>query len=176
MQNLAKNIGIKIIQSLYKECRNLAKGSVKIITLSLLDIIVIAIVAILNIIDNRKKNRIELIHNKNSSAKKLDRVGYVFNIVLSIIYIPISWISWLFMMASEAKIDATNQTFIFLINVFCWITMIIPFLCFLGIFLSVRYRKKGYSVRSFVVQFLPLVIFGMNLLLLFIAERLPAKI
>jgi hypothetical protein len=152
------------------------KGSFKMITLSLLGIIVIAIVAILTIIDNRKKNRIELIHNKNSSAKKLDRVGYVFNIVLSIIYIPISWISWLFMMASEATIDATNQTFIFLINVFCWITMIIPFLCFLGIFLSVRYRKKGYSVRSFVVQFLPLIIFGLNLLLLFIAERLPAKI
>ena len=146
------------------------------INLSFLFIIVIAIVAILTISDKRKKNRIELIHNKNSSAKKLDRVGYVFNIILSIIYIPISWISWLFMMASEATIGATNQTFIFLINFFCWITMIIPFLCFLGIFLSVRYRKKGYSVRSFVVQFLPLVIFGMNLLLLFIAERLPAKI
>ena len=146
------------------------------INLSFLFIIVIAIVAILTISNKRKKNRIELIHNKNSSAKKLDRVGYVFNIILSIIYIPISWISWLFMMASEATIGATNQTFIFLINVFCWITMIIPFLCFLGIFLSVMYRKKGYSVRSFVVQFLPLIIFGMKLLLLFIAERLPAKI
>ena len=146
------------------------------INLSFLFIIVIAIVAMWTIGDNRRKNRIELIHNKNSSAKKLDRVGYVFNIILSIIYIPISWISWLFMMASEATIGATNQTFIFLITVFCWITLSIPFFCFLGIFLSVRYRKKGYSVRSFVVQFLPLVIFGMNLLLLFIAERLPAKI
>ena len=152
------------------------KGSLIMISLSFLFIIVIAIVAILTISDKRKKNRIELIHNKNSSAKKLDRVGYVFNIILSIIYIPISWISWLFMMASEATIGATNQTFIFLITVFCWITLSIPFLCFLGIFLSVRYRKKGYSVRSFAVQFLPLIIFGMNLLLLFIAERLPAKI
>lgn len=146
------------------------------ITLSFLCIIVIAIVAMLTIINNRKKNRTELIRNQDYSTKKLDRVGYVFNIVLSIIYIPVSWISWLFMMASEATIDATNQTFILLINVFCWITMIIPFLCFLGIFLSVRYRKKGYSVRSFVVQFLPLIIFGLNLLLLFIVEGLAAKL
>lgn len=146
------------------------------IVLSLLCIVVIAIVVILTISDNKKQNRIEPIHNKICSTKKLDRVGYVFNIVLSILYIPISLFSWLLLMASEASIDATNQTFIILINIFCWIALLIPFLCFLGIFISVRFRKKGHSVWSFIIQFLPLVIFGMNLLLLFIAESLPATI
>ncbi len=112
------------------------------ITIFFLCIVVIAIVAILTISDNKKQNRIEPIHNKISSTKKLDRVGYVFNIVLSIVYIPISWFSWLLFMASEATIDATNPTFIILINIFCWITLLIPFLCFLGIFISVRFRKK----------------------------------
>ena len=139
-------------------------------------IVVTAVVMIFNKLDSKQVGGMELMHTKSNVIKKLDKAGYIFNILLSILYVPISWFSWLLLMASEVTIDATNQTFIFFINVFCWITMIIPFLCFLGIFLSVRYRKKGYSVRSFVVQFLPLIIFGLNLLLLFIAERLPAKI
>ncbi len=146
------------------------------ITIFILCVVVIAIVAILTISYNKKQNRIEPIHNKISSTKKLDRVGYIFNIVLSIVYIPISWFCWLLFMASEATIDATNPTFIILINIFCWITLLIPFLCFLGIFISVRFRKKGHSVWSFIVQFLPLIMFGMNLLLLFIAESLPSTI
>lgn len=108
--------------------------------------------------------------------KKLNKVGYICNIVLSILYIPISFFSGLLFMVSESTIGATNQVFIILINIFCWITMLIPLFCFLGIFISVRLRKKGYSIWSFVVQFLPLIIFSMNLLLLAITERVPAII
>ena len=41
-----------------------------------------------------KKNMAEPTHNESSSTKKLDRVGFVFNIILSVIYIPVSWFSW----------------------------------------------------------------------------------
>ncbi len=147
------------------------------ISIPLLIIIVVMIIAvILTIRNNKRRNMIEQTHNENVSTNKLDRVGYVFNIVLSIIYIPISFFSWLLFMASEATIGATNQVFIAMINIFCCITLVIPLLCFLGILLSVRFRRKGYSVWSFVIQFLPLILFGMNLLLLFIAESLPAAI
>ena len=108
--------------------------------------------------------------------KKLDKAGYIWNIILSIIYIPVSFFSWLSFMASEATIGATNQVFIAMINIFCHISLMIPLFCFLGILLSVRFRRKGYVVWSFVIQFLPLIIFGMNLLLLFIAETFPATI
>lgn len=109
-------------------------------------------------------------------VKPLDKVGRVFNIILSVLYVPLSLFSWLLAMASEATIDATNQLFITLINVFCGITMTIPLLCVVGIMWSVLLRKKGYSVISFVVQFLPLVIFILNVCFLFYIETIPTVI
>lgn len=108
--------------------------------------------------------------------KKLDKIGTVFNIILGVTYIPLSLFSWLLQMASESTIDATNPLYITLIEIFCIISFIIPFLCIAGIIVSLILRKKGYSVSSFVVQFLPLVIFALNLILLYYAESVPAII
>ena len=57
-----------------------------------------------------------------------------------------------------------------------FLAIIIPFLCVAGIIVSLILRKKGYSISSFVVQFLPLVIFILNIILLCIAESIPAVI
>ena len=108
--------------------------------------------------------------------KKLDKIGTVFNIILGVSYIPLSLFSWLLQMASESTIDATNPLYITLIEIFCIISLIIPFLCIAGIIVSLILRKKGYSISSFVVQFLPLVIFILNIILLCIAESIPAII
>ena len=108
--------------------------------------------------------------------KKLDKIGAVFNIILGVSYIPLSLFSWLLQMASESTIDATNPLYITLIEIFCIISLIIPFLCIAGIIVSLILRKKGYSISSFVVQFLPLVIFILNIILLCIAESIPAII
>lgn len=108
--------------------------------------------------------------------KKLDKIGTVFNIILGVTYIPLSLFSWLLQMASEGTIDATNPLYISLIEIFCIISFIIPFLCIAGIIASLILRKKGYSISSFVVQFLPLVIFALNLILLYYAESVPATI
>ena len=108
--------------------------------------------------------------------KKLDKIGTVFNIILGVSYIPLSLFSLLFQMASESTIDATNPLYITLIEIFCIISFIIPFLCIAGIIASLILRKKGYSISSFVVQFLPLVIFILNIILLYIAESMPAII
>ena len=108
--------------------------------------------------------------------KKLDKAGFICNTILSILYIPVSFFSFLSFMASELTIGSTNRVFIILINIYCLISMLIPLFCIAGILISVILRKKGHSVLSFAVQFLPLIIFGVNLLLLVVAESLPAKI
>ena len=108
--------------------------------------------------------------------KKIEKIGKVFNIVLSVVYIPLSLFSWLLQMASEGTIDATNPLYITLIEIFCIISFIIPFLCIAGIIISVIFRKKGYSKCSLVIQFLPLVIFALNIMLLCYAESMPAII
>ena len=98
--------------------------------------------------------------------KKLDKIGKIFNVILGITYIPLSLFSWLLQMASEITMYATNTIYITLINVFCVVCFIIPLLCIAGIIVSVILRKKGYSKSSFIVQFVPLVIFILNLILL----------
>ncbi len=96
--------------------------------------------------------------------KKTERVGYVLSIVLTILYIPISLVSFLLGMLSEAVMDTTNQVIIGLINFSSCVAVLVPIFCFVGILLSIRCRKKGYIVWSFVLQFFPLVIFCVNLL------------
>ena len=108
--------------------------------------------------------------------QKIEKISKAFNIVLGVVYIPLSLFSWLLQMASEGTIDATNPLYITLIEIFCIISFIIPFLCIAGIIISVIFRKKGYSKCSLVIQFLPLVIFALNLMLLCYAESMPAII
>ena len=105
--------------------------------------------------------------------KKLDKAGKVLNIVLGIVYIPLSFISWLLPMVSESIIGATNPIFITLVEILCAISFAIPFLSVAGIVVSVILRIKGRSVVSFVVQFLPLVLFVLNLILLCYADTIP---
>lgn len=108
--------------------------------------------------------------------QKIEKISKAFNIVLGVVYIPLSLFSWLLQMASEGTIDATNPLYITLIEIFCIISFIIPFLCIAGIIISVIFRKKGYSKCSLVIQFLPLVIFALNLMLLCYAKSMPAII
>lgn len=108
--------------------------------------------------------------------KKSDIVGLVFNVVLGTLYVPLSIFCWLLMMASESTIDATNPAYINLVNVFCIVSFIIPFLCAASIALSVVLRIKKHRVISFIIQFLPVAVFGLNLLLLYFSELLPKTI
>ena len=103
---------------------------------------------------------------------KLDKITIILNVILSILYIPFSLFSWLLAMASESTFVVTNKTYILLINVFCYITLTIPFICILSILLSFIFRKQQKSVLSFVIQFLPIMVFFMNLGLLFFTESI----
>ena len=108
--------------------------------------------------------------------KKLDKLGIVFNVVLSVFYIPFSLFCFLALMLSEMAIGATNPTYICIIDVFCMVDFFIPLLCIVGIVLSVWFRKKGKSIWSFVIQFLPLIVFALDLIFLFLTDFIPKTI
>lgn len=108
--------------------------------------------------------------------KPLDKASKFFNIVLGVVYVPMSLFSWLLTMASEGTMGATNPTYITLLHIVCVVAFAIPVLCVLGLVLSVIFRKKGHALASLVIQFVPLGIFLLNVLLLAIAERLPSVI
>ena len=49
---------------------------------------------------------------------KIEIVSKALNVILGVIYIPISFFSWLFMMASETTISQTNTIYISLMQIF----------------------------------------------------------
>ncbi|MBE7021109.1 MAG: hypothetical protein E7411_06735 [Ruminococcaceae bacterium] len=108
--------------------------------------------------------------------KKIEKIGYVFNIILTILYIPISLFSFLLGMLSETVMDTTSQMLIRLIHISSCVAMIVPVLCFIGILFSIRCRKKGYIIWSFVLQFAPLVIFCLNFILIYIIDIALTKL
>ena len=108
--------------------------------------------------------------------KNSEKLLYVLSIVLTILYIPISLFSFLLGMLSEVVMDTANHIIAGLIDFSSCVAMLVPMFCFIGIIFSIRCRKKGYIAWSFVLQFLPLVIFSLNLLLIYMADVLIATL
>lgn len=108
--------------------------------------------------------------------KKLDKLGIVFNIILGILYIPLSLFSFLMQMASEMLFDATNPVYIGLVEISCVIFLVVSLLCPAGIMASAILRIKGHSKASFVTQFIPLAVFILNMIFLYFTEFIPATI
>lgn len=96
---------------------------------------------------------------------KLDKLGRVTNILLSLIYIFSSPLYLLLGMIATPRYDG-------MLGVLGWIVAVAmasaaaP--CWLGIGFSVALRKKGRSKLSFAVQFAGLMGIGLTLLLFFI--------
>lgn len=108
--------------------------------------------------------------------KTLGKRSKWLDTVLGILYAPLALISCLLPMASDAAVDATNPVYVCLIHIFSVIAMIVPLLCVAGIILSGRFRKKGRHGSALAVLLLPFALFGLNLILLAIAEALPKVI
>ena len=104
--------------------------------------------------------------------RKIDKFSKSSNLILCILYIPLSAFSILLSMASESTLDATNPLYINLVNIFSMIALFVPLLCIAGILISVFLRKKGRYALSIVAQFFPLVVFLLNLILLVCADMI----
>ncbi len=89
---------------------------------------------------------------------KLDKGTFICNIILAILYIPIS-------LAGIFSLFAADSMFMFseivqqIIGILISIGISIPFVSIVSISLSVILRKKGRSIWSFMVQFIPLLLF-----------------
>ena len=95
---------------------------------------------------------------KKESYNKLDKIGFIFNIVLSILYLPISLYGVFSLFATDSmfRYSETIQNIIELITT---IGVTLPFVSVLSIVLSIIFRKIGRRILSFTIQFIPLILF-----------------
>lgn len=104
--------------------------------------------------------------------KKLDAIGRITNVILGVVYVPLSAFSFLALIAEETLIGKSDPLLYVLVYSFCTLSFVNMFMGFFSITLSAVLRQKGRSVASFLVQFLPLGVFGLSMLLLLAIEAM----
>lgn len=95
---------------------------------------------------------------KKESYNKLDKTGFIFNIILSILYVPIS-LYGIFSLFAADSMFMYSETIQKVIDLMITIGITLPFVSVLGIVFSVVFRKKGKRILSFTIQFVPLILF-----------------
>jgi len=89
----------------------------------------------------------------------LDKIGIATNIILSILYVPMSLIGVMSVFAADAPQGAATSA---ALSTLIPIGVSLPFVSFFFMILSIRFRRKGHSVASFVLQFVPLAVFAIH--------------
>ena len=97
--------------------------------------------------------------------EKLDRAGAVTNVILGILYSPLSLVGSLFGMVGEGYINNSSPAQDVLIEVITILGFYTPLVSLGSILTSVLLRNRGCSRYSFVIQFAALVYFGILLAL-----------
>ena len=95
---------------------------------------------------------------KKENYNKLDKIGFIFNIILSVLYVPMSLYGIFFLFAADSMF-MYSETIQKIIDLMITIGITLPFVSVLGIVLSVIFRKKGKRILSFTIQFIPLILF-----------------
>lgn len=97
----------------------------------------------------------------------LDKRGKDMNIILSIIYIPMSFMAIFTMFFfDDPSVKGLSYS---ILTTAVSIGFLTPIISIIGIFLSIVLRKRGKSVLSFKVQFAGLISFGLVFLLVMLA-------
>ena len=95
---------------------------------------------------------------KKENYSKLDKIGFVFNIILSVLYIPMS-LYGIFSLFAADSMFRYPEPIQKIIGIMITIGITLPFVSVFGIFFSVVFRKKGKRILSFIIQFVPLILF-----------------
>ncbi len=95
---------------------------------------------------------------KKENYNKLDKTGFIFNIILSVLYVPMS-LYGIFSLFAADSMFMYSETIQKIIDLMITIGITLPFVSVLGIVLSVIFRKKGKRILSFIIQFIPLILF-----------------
>ena len=78
---------------------------------------------------------------KKENYNKLDKIGFIFNIILSVLYVPMSLYGIFFLFAADSMF-MYSETIQKIIDLMITIGITLPFVSVLGIVLSVIFRKK----------------------------------
>ncbi len=132
--------------------------------ITIMDILkILAVVVLLIAIFIPKKNGYEY--------NSLDKKGFIFNIVLSCIYVPLSIAGVFTIFFWDAPTTNYSTLKISLLNAITWIGFSIPLLSIASIFTSAITRKRGKSRFSFIIQFLPILVFVVMIILMFFMDK-----
>lgn len=131
--------------------------------ITLIDVLKILALIVLIAIFTTKKN--------NYEYNSLDKKGVVFNIVLSIIYIPLSIMGIFTIFFFDAPTTNYSALKMSLLYTITYLGFSIPILSIAGIFTSVIMRRRGKSKFSFIIQFLPLLVFVIMLILISFIDK-----
>ena len=95
---------------------------------------------------------------KERAYSRLDKLGVVLNIVLSVLYVPLSLagVCMVFFADNPSGLSSMQLSLLYA-GIYCGIS--IPVMSIAGILLSVFARRKGHSIFSFCIQFLPIAVF-----------------
>ena len=86
---------------------------------------------------------------------KLDKVSLATNVVLAILYLPISLFGVFLVFAADSMF-MYSELIQKIISFMIYLGLTLPFVSVASIVLSVVLRKKGKSLVSFLIQFVPL--------------------
>ena len=95
---------------------------------------------------------------QKENYSKLDKIGFVFNIILSVLYIPMS-LYGIFSLFAADSMFRYPEPIQKIIGIMITIGITLPFVSVFGIFFSAVFRKKGKRILSFIIQFVPLILF-----------------
>ncbi len=129
------------------------------LNISLIDILKMFVVVVLLI-------AVFIPKKKDYEYNSLDKKGVVSNIILSIIYVPLSIMGVFTIFFWDAPTTNYSALKIWILDTITWIGFSIPLLSIAGIFTSAIARKRGKSKFSFVIQFLPIPFFVVILILI----------
>ncbi len=101
----------------------------------------------------------------------IDKKGVTLNIILSVIYIPLSLIGMFTVFFADAPTTNYSDLKKLLLNIVIYIGLSISIISIASIFTSVVARKRGKSRFSFVIQFLPIPVFIAMMILVFFMLR-----
>ena len=109
---------------------------------------------------------------KGYEYNSLDKKGVILNVVLSIIYVPLSLIGIFTIFLADAPTTDYSVLKKFLLDMVVCIGLFIPILSIASILVSAITRKRGNSKFSFIIQFLPIPVFVIMMILVLLMFRI----
>jgi len=132
--------------------------------IALIDVLkILAVIVLIIAIFAPKKNGYEY--------NSLDKKGVIFNIVLSCVYVPLSIAGVFTIFFWDAPTANYSELKILLLDIITWFGLSIPLVSIASIFTSVITRKRGKSKFSFIIQFLPILVFIVMIILMFFMDK-----